>query len=86
MTEGYEAMRAQATGTASGAPRGLALFMSAGLAAWMTVWTAAAASVAPARGASPAQRPALCRGELRNVTAWVSLWRRALTSIPYSLD
>lgn len=38
MTEGYEALRAQATGTVSGASRGLALFMSSGLAAWMTVW------------------------------------------------
>lgn len=40
MTEGYEALRAQACGV--GAPstraRGLALFLRSGLAAWMAAW------------------------------------------------
>jgi hypothetical protein len=40
MTEGYEALRAQATGvgTALTTARGLALFLRSGLAAWMTAW------------------------------------------------
>jgi hypothetical protein len=40
MTEGYEALRAQATGarTVLTTARGLALFLRSGLAAWMTAW------------------------------------------------
>ena len=40
MTEGYEALRAQATGagTVPTTARGLALFLGSGLAAWMTAW------------------------------------------------
>jgi hypothetical protein len=54
MTEGYEALRAQATGAglAPTIARGLALFLGSGLAAWMTAWrqlVAASSSPPPGR-------------------------------------
>lgn len=40
LSSGYEVMRATATGSAlSGAPRGLAVFLAQGLAAWIGAWT-----------------------------------------------
>lgn len=54
MTVGYEALRAQATGTADAAPRGLALLLSSGLPAWLAAWR----SLVSAPPASPsAQLP-----------------------------
>jgi hypothetical protein len=38
MTEGYEALRAQATGSRNASPRGLALLLSSGLPAWLAAW------------------------------------------------
>jgi hypothetical protein len=38
MTEGYERLRAQATGSPSASPRGLALLLSSGLPAWLAAW------------------------------------------------
>ena len=56
MTEGYEALRAQATGvgTAPTTARGLALFLRSGLAAWMTAWR----QLVAAPSSPPAARPA----------------------------
>lgn len=56
MTEGYEALRAQATGvsTAPTTARGLALFLRSGLAAWMTAWR----QLVAAPSSPPAPRPA----------------------------
>ena len=55
MTESYEALRAQATGT--GVPlttaRGLALFLRSGLAAWMTAWR----QLVAAPSSTPTGRP-----------------------------
>ena len=38
MTEGYESLRAQATGSRSASPRGLPLFLNSGLPAWLAAW------------------------------------------------
>ncbi len=54
MTEGYEALRAQATGAAAGPPRGLALCVRSGLSAWMAAWHSLV--VAPPAGAARAER------------------------------
>jgi hypothetical protein len=56
MTEGYEALRAQATGAAAGPPRGLALCMRAGLPAWMAAWHALVGAARPAGAARAARR------------------------------
>jgi hypothetical protein len=57
MTEGYEALRAQATGAGTAhmpiTARGLALFWRSGLAAWMTAWRRLVA----APSSPPAGRP-----------------------------
>jgi hypothetical protein len=55
MTEGYEALRAQATGAAAGPPRGLALCVRAGLPAWMAAWRSLVGAARPA-GAGRAER------------------------------
>ena len=52
MTEGYEALRAQATGSLNATPRGLALLLSSGLPTWLASWRAlliAAPAPLPAR-------------------------------------
>lgn len=55
LAEAYEALRAQATGIATPVtPRGLALFLRAGLAAWMVAWTS---TTAPRGPAIPPGRP-----------------------------
>lgn len=38
MTEGYEALRAQATSSQGASPRGLALLLNSGLAGWLAAW------------------------------------------------
>ena len=56
MTAAYEAIRAQATGELPAAtPRGLTLFMTAGMPSWMRAWVPLAPApsttdVAPAHG------------------------------------
>jgi hypothetical protein len=55
VAEAYEALRAQATGIATPVtPRGLSLFLRAGLAAWMVAWTS---TTAPRGAAMPPGRP-----------------------------
>jgi hypothetical protein len=56
MTEGYEALRAQATGAAAGPPLGLALCMRAGLPAWMAAWHSLVGAARPAGAARAARR------------------------------
>lgn len=50
LTLAYEALRAQATGELPAVtPRGLTLFLLAGLPAWMRAWTPVTAAAPPTR-------------------------------------
>jgi len=53
MTEGYETLRAQATGAAAGPPRGLALCLRSGLPAWMAAWHSLVGAALPAGAKRP---------------------------------
>jgi len=55
MTEGYEALRRQATGDGalSATPRGLALLLRSGVGAWMAVWRQLVGVTPPTAGSEP---------------------------------
>jgi len=48
MTEGYEALRAEATGSLGASPRGLALLLNSGLAGWLAAWRCLVSAAQPA--------------------------------------
>jgi len=57
LEQAYEALRAQATGQlAAVTPRGLALFLAGGLAAWLVVWARPAPAPAPPTPTTDAPR------------------------------
>jgi hypothetical protein len=60
LNDGYESLRAQATGQAmnGAAPRGMALFMRSGLAAWVVGWMHLVAASAPAPRAPRSEQAA----------------------------
>ncbi len=81
MTEGYEALRAQATGagTAPTTARGLALFLRSGLAAWMTAWrqlVAASSSPPPGRPREQRETASWLGSELAAVLTEMALSRQ----------
>ena len=55
MTQGYEALRCQATGDGvpSATPRGLALLLRSGVGAWMAVWQQLAGGAPPTAASAP---------------------------------
>ncbi len=58
LTLAYEALRAQATGQLpTVTPRGLALFLVAGLPDWMKAWSPLAPAVPKTRATPPHQEP-----------------------------
>ena len=63
MTQGYEALRRQATGDGvpSATPRGLALLLRSGVGAWMAVWQQLAEGAPPTAASAPASARAFAR-------------------------
>jgi hypothetical protein len=58
MTESYEGLRAQATGSRSASPRGLALLLYSGLPAWLAAWRCLVSAAPVPPPAPPPGEPA----------------------------
>lgn len=77
ITRAYEALRAQAIGEATGSgPRGLALILDQGVAAWIRAWSWTARTAVATIASPPASASDPAHAELASVLAEMALATR----------